>query len=92
MSFVVVIPARYHSSRLPAKPLADIHGKPMIQWVSERALQAGAERVVVATDDERIAAAIAHLPVEVCTTSAPPPAGTARLAAEGQQRGVPPVT
>ena len=60
MSFVVVIPARYHSSRLPAKPLADIHGKPMIQWVSERALQAGAERVVVATDDERIADQCTH--------------------------------
>lgn len=80
MSFVVVIPARYHSSRLPAKPLADIHGKPMIQWVSERALQAGAERVVVATDDERIAAAIAHLPVEVCMTAASHQSGTERLA------------
>ena len=38
MSFVVIIPARYQSSRLPGKPLADIHGKPMIQWVAERAL------------------------------------------------------
>ena len=46
MNFVVVIPARYQSTRLPGKPLADIHGKPMIQWVAERALQAGAERVL----------------------------------------------
>lgn len=89
MSFVVVIPARYHSSRLPAKPLADIHGKPMIQWVSERALQAGAERVVVATDDERIAAAIAHLPVEVCMTSASHQSGTERLAEVCQKLALP---
>ena len=69
MSFVVVIPARYSSSRLPGKPLADIHGKPMIEWVIERALQAGAERVIVATDDERIKRAIAHAGAEVCMTS-----------------------
>lgn len=42
MSFVVVIPARYQSTRLPGKPLADIHGQPMIAWVVERAKQAGA--------------------------------------------------
>lgn len=54
MAFTVVIPARYQSSRLPAKPLADIAGKPMVQWVYEKALQSGADRVIVATDDERI--------------------------------------
>ncbi|MDF4725412.1 3-deoxy-manno-octulosonate cytidylyltransferase, partial [Vibrio parahaemolyticus] len=52
MSFTVVIPSRYASSRLPGKPLADIGGKPMVQWVYEQALQAGAEDVIVATDDE----------------------------------------
>ena len=53
MGFVVVIPARYASTRLPGKPLADIHGKPMVQHVVEKALQSGADRVIVATDDER---------------------------------------
>ena len=58
MSFTVVIPARYASSRLPGKPLADIGGKPMIQWVYEQALQAGAEDVIIATDDERVSVAV----------------------------------
>jgi len=53
MAFVVVIPARFASSRLPGKPLADIAGKPMIEWVYQQALQSGASRVVVATDDRR---------------------------------------
>ena len=80
MSFVVVIPARYQSTRLPGKPLADIHGKPMIQWVAERALQAGAERVIVATDDERVAAAVTLDGVEICMTSPSHQSGTERLA------------
>ena len=80
MSFVVVIPARYQSTRLPGKPLADIHGKPMIQWVAERALQAGAERVIVATDDERVAAAVTLDGVEICMTSPLHQSGTERLA------------
>ena len=54
MHFRVVIPARYASSRLPGKPLADIAGKPMILHVLARALEAGAESVVVATDDARV--------------------------------------
>ena len=58
MSFRVVIPARYSSERLPGKPLADIHGKPMIVRVAEAATASKAEEVVVATDDERIAAAV----------------------------------
>ena len=49
MSFVVVIPARFESSRLPGKVLADIAGKPMIQWVVEKALASGAEQVIVAS-------------------------------------------
>lgn len=64
MSFVVVIPARYASTRLPGKPLADIHGKPMVQHVVEKALQSGADRVIVATDDDGIggeAVVTAHL-------------------------------
>ena len=55
MAFVVVIPARFASSRLPGKPLADINGKPMIQWVWQQATQSGAAEVVIATDDARVA-------------------------------------
>lgn len=55
MSFTVIIPARFASSRLPGKPLADIAGKPMIQHVFEKALQSGANRVIIATDNENVA-------------------------------------
>ncbi len=58
MSFHVVIPARFASTRLPGKALLDIHGKPMIQWVVEAAAQSGAVDIVVATDDQRIADAV----------------------------------
>jgi 3-deoxy-manno-octulosonate cytidylyltransferase (CMP-KDO synthetase) len=80
MSFTVVIPARYQSSRLPGKPLADIAGKPMVQWVYEQAQQSGAERVVVATDDVRIQAAVLAFGGEVCMTSPTHESGTERLA------------
>ncbi len=56
--FHVVIPARYQSTRLPGKPLADIRGRPMIVRVAERASRAGAARVIVATDDERVCRAV----------------------------------
>ena len=55
IDFVVVIPARFASTRLPGKPLRDINGKPMIQHVYDRARESAARDVVVATDDERIA-------------------------------------
>ena len=58
MSFRVVIPARYASSRLPGKPLIDLGGKPMVLRVVEQALRSAAETVVVATDDERVAGAV----------------------------------
>ncbi len=79
MSFTVVIPARYASTRLPAKPLKDIHGKPMIQWVYEQACLSEAARVVVATDDERIEAVARGFGAEVCMTSAEHQSGTDRL-------------
>eukprot|EP00239_Pterosperma_sp_CCMP1384_P005437 CAMPEP_0197852234 /NCGR_PEP_ID=MMETSP1438-20131217/19996_1 /TAXON_ID=1461541 /ORGANISM="Pterosperma sp., Strain CCMP1384" /LENGTH=220 /DNA_ID=CAMNT_0043466163 /DNA_START=74 /DNA_END=733 /DNA_ORIENTATION=+ len=78
--FVVVIPARYQSSRLPAKPLADIGGKPMIQWVVEKAQKTGAKQVIVATDDERIETAVKAFGGEVCMTSVDHNSGTERLA------------
>lgn len=58
MSFVVIIPARYASTRLPGKPLLDINGKPMIVHVPERARESGAERIIVATDHEDVARAV----------------------------------
>ena len=58
MSFVVIIPARYASTRLPGKPLLDIAGKPMILHVLDRAREAGADDVWVATDHAGIAAAV----------------------------------
>lgn len=80
MSFVVVIPARYASTRLPGKPLADIHGKPMVQHVVEKALKSGADRVIVATDDDRVQQALQSTGVEVCMTSPDHQSGTERLA------------
>ena len=53
-SFIVVIPARYESTRLPGKVLADIGGKPMIQWVVEKAQLSGASKVIVATDNDEV--------------------------------------
>ncbi|MEH6452784.1 MAG: 3-deoxy-manno-octulosonate cytidylyltransferase [Psychromonas sp.] len=81
MSFIVVIPARYHSTRLPAKPLVDIVGKTMIERVAEQALKSGAEQVIVATDDQRIADVLKSMKkIEVCMTSKDHESGTDRLA------------
>ncbi|EPW3766635.1 3-deoxy-manno-octulosonate cytidylyltransferase [Vibrio fluvialis] len=80
MSFTVVIPARYQSTRLPGKPLADIAGKPMVQWVYEQAMQAGAERVIIATDDVRVEQAALAFGGTVCMTSPDHQSGTERLA------------
>ena len=80
MSFIVIIPARYASSRLPRKPLADITGKPMIQHVWEKAQQAGANRVIIATDHEEIEQVAKTFGAEVCMTSTEHNSGTERLA------------
>ena len=74
-----MIPARYASSRLPGKPLADIGGRPMVLHVVERALQAGAESVVVATDDERVQQAVEAAGYRVIMTSPDHQSGTERL-------------
>jgi 3-deoxy-manno-octulosonate cytidylyltransferase (CMP-KDO synthetase) len=89
MSFTVLIPARYASTRLPGKPLADIAGKPMVVQVALRARRSGASRVVVATDDERIRAAVAAHGIEVCVTRADHPTGTDRLAEAAVRIGLP---
>ncbi len=80
MSFTVVIPARYGSSRLPGKPLADIAGKPMIQHVVERAEASGAAEVIVATDDMRIKEGVDKFGGRVLMTSSEHSSGTERLA------------
>lgn len=79
MSFTVVIPARFASTRLPGKPLLDIGGKPMIQHVYERALQSEASRVIIATDDQKIAEVTRAFGGETILTSPSHPSGTDRL-------------
>jgi 3-deoxy-manno-octulosonate cytidylyltransferase (CMP-KDO synthetase) len=80
LRFHVIIPARYASSRFPGKPLADLAGKPMVVRVCERALQSGAASVHVATDDERIAAAVHAAGHRFVMTRADHPSGTDRIA------------
>jgi 3-deoxy-manno-octulosonate cytidylyltransferase (CMP-KDO synthetase) len=81
MGVTVVIPARYASTRFPGKPLADLCGKPMIQWVYERsACCESVDRVIVATDDTRIASAVDAFGGEVTMTRSDHPTGTDRLA------------
>lgn len=80
MSFTVLIPARHASSRLPGKALADLGGKPMVIRVADRARQSGAARIVIATDDPRIAAAADAHGVDAIMTRADHPTGTDRLA------------
>jgi 3-deoxy-manno-octulosonate cytidylyltransferase (CMP-KDO synthetase) len=90
--FKVVIPARYASARLPGKPLLLIAGKPMLQWVYERACGTQAQEVLIATDDERIAASArafitAANPGQVVMTSATHASGTDRIAEVARVRG-----
>ncbi|MFK8041477.1 3-deoxy-manno-octulosonate cytidylyltransferase [Congregibacter sp.] len=80
MSFVVVIPARYASTRLPGKPLSDIAGKTMVQHVWERARTSAASQVVVATDDERIQDACSAFGAQCLMTRTDHASGTDRLA------------
>jgi 3-deoxy-manno-octulosonate cytidylyltransferase (CMP-KDO synthetase) len=81
MGVTVVIPARYASTRFPGKPLADLCGKPMIQWVYERsALCKSVDRVIVATDDDRIARTVDSFGGDVVMTRSDHSTGTDRLA------------
>ena len=77
--FKIVIPARYDSSRFPGKPLADIHGKPMIQRVYEAAIDSGAEEVIIATDSPKIGMAAEDFGATVCMTLEEHNTGTDRL-------------
>lgn len=81
MKTVGIVPARYGSTRFPGKALADLGGKPLVQWVCEAARRcATLERVLVATDDDRIVAAVRAFGGEAVMTRPDHPSGTDRLA------------
>lgn len=79
MSFSIIIPARYDSSRFPGKPLALLQGKTMLEHVYRRACKSEANRVLIATDDTRIAEQAANWDAEVCMTATTHASGTDRL-------------
>ena len=80
MGFSVIIPARYASTRLNAKLLQDIHGKPLIQHTYENAIKSGASRVIIATDDSRIETVANDFGATTCMTGDHHTSGTSRLA------------
>ncbi len=87
--FRIVIPARYGSSRLPGKPLMPLAGRPMIEWVWQSAASAGADAVVVATDDKRIFDAVRGFGGEALMTATTHRSGTDRLAEAADALGWP---
>ncbi|HEU5294608.1 MAG TPA: 3-deoxy-manno-octulosonate cytidylyltransferase [Burkholderiaceae bacterium] len=88
MSFTVLIPARLKSTRLPDKPLADLHGAPMVVRVAQRAARSAATRVVVAADDARIVAACRSHGVDALLTRTDHASGSDRLAEACEQLGL----
>ena len=80
LNYHIVIPARYHSQRLPGKPLLPVNGKPMLQRVYEQAAKTDAKQIIIATDDDKIAALANTWDVQVCMTSPVHPNGTDRIA------------
>jgi len=78
--FKVLVPARMRSTRLPGKMLADVGGRPLVTWAAQRGREAGADEVIVATDHQDIADAVAAHGWRVCTTSPAHETGTDRLA------------
>lgn len=80
MSFTVVIPARYASTRLPAKLLKELKGKTVLQRVHESVSKSSANKIIVATDDDRIAELVAEFGGEVCMTAITHQSGTQRIA------------
>ncbi len=88
MDLCIVIPARMGATRFPGKPLADLYGKPMVEWVYERAVASGAAgRVVVATPDDVIAEATRGFGGEAILTSPDHPTGTDRIAEAAESLG-----
>jgi len=89
MSFRVVIPARFASTRLPGKPLVSIAGRPMIAHVWERACASRAAEVIIASDDDRVLEAAAVFGADTERTSPDHPSGTDRIAEVAERRGWP---
>src|SRR5215813_15515740 len=87
MNFVVVIPARYGSTRLPGKALLEIAGKPMVVHVAERAQASAADEVWVATDDERVLEAVSSYGYRCSMTAASHKSGTDRIAEVASRLG-----
>ena len=87
--FRIVIPARFASQRLPGKPLREINGKPMIEWVCQAASRAGASEVIVATDDKRIADAVEAFGGKACMTAEDHQSGSDRILEVAQSMGWP---
>ncbi len=85
--FRVVIPARYAATRLPGKALMPLAGKPIVQWVYERASAAGAQEVLIATDDDLIVSAAHSFGAEAVMTAAAHASGTDRIAEVARLRG-----
>jgi 3-deoxy-manno-octulosonate cytidylyltransferase (CMP-KDO synthetase) len=90
--FRVVIPARYAAARLPGKALMPLAGKPIVQWVYERASAAGAQEVLIATDDDLIVSAAHSFGAEAVMTAAAHASGTDRIAEVARVRGWPPAS
>jgi len=88
--FHVIIPARFGASRLPGKPLLDVAGRPLIQWVWDCARGSGAASVIVATDDTRIRSVAAGFGADVAMTSTDHVSGTDRIAEVVRARGLTP--
>jgi len=89
VSFIVIIPARYSSTRLPGKLLLDVAGKPLVQRVYDKALESGADQVIIATDDERIGLVAKGFGADVCMTSTQHTSGTERIAEVVSSRNFP---
>jgi 3-deoxy-manno-octulosonate cytidylyltransferase (CMP-KDO synthetase) len=85
--FHVIIPARFGASRLPGKPLLDVAGRPLLQWVWDCARASGAASVIVATDDTRVRTVAAQFGADVAMTSVEHLSGTDRIAEVARARG-----
>ena len=88
MSFIVIIPARFESSRLYGKPLKEINGKPMIEWTWQQAQQSGAERIIIATESTEVQRVCEAFGAEVCLTGKHHQSGTERIAEVIEKTGL----